>query len=69
VGQVASRFGRMGKACFLEFLDYLFSAGDVDRAGGEIVTAVDDFVAGDFDERDGLGVAWFEADGCSCCNV
>jgi hypothetical protein len=41
----------------------------VHNARGELVSASDDLVASDGAESDGLGVAWFESDRCTCGDV
>jgi hypothetical protein len=48
---------------FLQFLDNPIDLGGINGSSSKAVAAVDDLVAGDFDERDGFGVAGLEADG------
>lgn len=70
VGRIARGLGSMVEAALLQLLNKGFgNSCVVDGPSSKAIAALDDLVASDLDQSDGLGVARFETDRGSCSNI
>ena len=59
----------MSEASFLQFLENSICSRKVHSARCKIVTAMDDLVACNFNQLNGLGVSWLEANRSTSSNI
>ena len=59
----------MRKAFVFDSLQGRFFAGSGNLPAGQSISAPNDLSASNFDQPDGLGLAWFKADSRACRNI